>query len=127
MVVGGRVAEDKEDPFSEAQCLGRVFFRGKEWYKHRIVPVSQLVCLTPAQVSGRALLACVKVVALSISCKQAKSSLGENHKAWQGRRDSFKTLLSFDNHTNKTSGGKSIPNKKFNKSKEIFKATEANS
>lgn len=46
--------------------------------------------------------------------------------AGQERRYSFKTLLSFDNHSNKTSGGKSIPNKKFNKSKEIFKAIETN-
>lgn len=46
--------------------------------------------------------------------------------AGQERRESFKILLSFNNHSNKTSGGKSIPNKKFNKSKEIFKATETN-
>lgn len=99
---------------------------GREQYKHRLVPVSQLVHLTPVQVGGKVLSACIKVVALLISCKQAKSSLGEKHKAWQGRRDSFKALLSFDNRSNKTSSGKSIPNKKFNKSKEIFKATETN-
>lgn len=49
----------------------------REQYEHRIVPVSPLVCLTPVQVSGRALSACIKVFALLIGCKQAKSSLGE--------------------------------------------------
>lgn len=64
-----------------------------------------LPCSCPSE-RERALSACIKGVALLISCKQAKSSLGEKHKAWQGRRDSFKTLLSFDNHSNKTSGRK---------------------
>lgn len=96
-----------------------------EQYKHRIVPVSQLVCLTPVQVSGRALSACIKVFALLIGCKQAKSSLGEKKITKCCREgEALKSLLPFDNHSNKTSGGKSIPNKKFNKSKKIFKTTE---
>lgn len=85
-VVGGRVAEHEEDPLSEAQWLGRVFLKGRERYKHGIVPVSQLISLTPVQASGRTLSACIKAVALLISCKQAKSSLGGKHKLWQGRR-----------------------------------------
>lgn len=97
-----------------------------EQYKHRTVPVSQLICLSSIQVSGRVLSACIKAAALLVSCKQARISLEEKHKAWQERRESFKTLSSFDNHNNKTSGGKSIPSKKFNKSTEMFQATETN-
>lgn len=76
-VVGGRVSEQEDDPLSEAQQLGRVFLEGREQYKHRIVPVSQLICRTPIQVSGRELSACIEVAALLTSCKPAKSSLGE--------------------------------------------------
>lgn len=76
-VVGGRVSEQEDDPLSEAQQLGRVFLEGREQYKHRIVPVSQLICRTPIQVCGRELSACIEVAALLTSCKPAKSSLGE--------------------------------------------------
>lgn len=78
----------------------------------------QPACLPyPVQVSGRALSACIKVFALLIGCKQAKSSLGEKKITKCCREgEALKSLLPFDNHSNKTSSGKSIPNKKFNKS-----------
>lgn len=83
------MAEHEEDPFSEAQWLGRDFLQGREQRRPRIVPVSQLVCLTPVQVSGRALSACIKAVALLISCKQAKSSLGGKTQSVAGQERLF--------------------------------------
>ena len=84
MAVGGRVSEHDDDPFSEAQQLRRIFLEGREWYKHWIVLVSQLISLTSIQVSGRELSACIEVAALLTSCMPARSSLWEKHKVQKG-------------------------------------------
>lgn len=67
-----------------SQQLRRIFLEGREWYKHRIVLVSQLISLTSIQVSGRELSACIEVAALLTSCMPARSSLWEKHKVQKG-------------------------------------------
>lgn len=67
-----------------SQQLRRIFLEGREWYKHRIVLVSQLISLTSIQVSGRELSACIEVAALLTSCMPARSSLWEKHEVQKG-------------------------------------------
>lgn len=45
----------KRTPSQRLSGLEEFSLKEREQYKHRIVPVSQLICLTPVQVSGRVL------------------------------------------------------------------------